>query len=406
MFKKLSLLLLVFFQIGLSAQSTPAPGANTPEANLIQMLSSIGPNQWKDVEFQLVTVSPSPTVTTAFGHSALRVLYGKPFESQDFYLDFGEYDESASFVWRFLKGEAKFFIKIRTMADAYTFWDRTGRGMVASQFILTLEQKQKFAKEILDIIEKKREGYEYDNFEANCVTFIRDILGNVYGKPLQLETEKNKSTWRSRLLPYAAKVFWLRFCEKLLLDHDTDMVRNPKDLIYLPYDLLIAAEDGKLVKDKELLHRDFWKLPESADVLGFVTFAIFIFLVASQIPGYLKQRFSSVGRKLFGIISVFCGTFTLIVILFTSFPFMNDTIMFLVFTPVDYLLFLKGKITSRSYQYFLYGRLTMLGLALLLRLTVLPQSIDAALFFTVLFFVLSYINFRKERTEELTETNA
>ncbi len=400
----LSLLLFLISTASLMSQGQKQNpvGPPTPETKLISFLSSLSPKQLKDVHFQLVTVTPAHTVTTAFGHSALRVFTGKQFDEVDFYIDFGEYDESAGFIWRFLKGEALFFVKIRTMADAYTFWDATGRGIFTSEFILDDTQKLKFSQAILKIMSDKKNGYEYDNFETNCVTFIRDLIGEVYGKPLALETEANKMTWRARLMPYTLSVFWLRFCEKLLLDHDTDIKRDPTNLIYLPYDLQFAVEDAKVVNEKEMMHPDFLKRPESFDLLGNFTFAFFIALVASQVPGYLKKRFSKIGRRVFGLVSIISGVFTLIVILFTSFPFMNDTIMILVFTPLDYILYKKGKFSEKTFQNYLYIRIGMIGLAFLLRLTILPQSIDAALFFTTLFFGLVFYNHKKEKTEEAT----
>lgn len=398
----LYLFLIVFTSFSVLAednkQGSDIKSIPTPESSLIVFLNSLNPKQLKDVHFELVTVTPAHTVTTAFGHSALRVYTGKQFDKQDFYIDFGEYDESAGFIWRFLKGEALFFVKIRTMADAYTFWDSTGRGIFTSEFILDDTQKMKFAASILKVMTDKKKGYEYDNFESNCVTFIRDIVGEVYGKVLILETEANKMTWRARLMPYTLSVFWLRFCEKLLLDHDTDVKRDPTTLIYLPYDLQFAIEDAKIVKDKEMLHPDFLKRPESFDLLGNLTFAFFIALIASQVPGYLKKRFGNMGRKVFGFVSIVSGAFTLLVILLTSFPFMNDTIMILVFTPLDYILFKKDKFKEKIFKNYLYIRLGMLLLAFVLRISVLPQSIDAALFFTMVFFALVYYNQRSEKT--------
>jgi hypothetical protein len=395
----ITLLIFSSFSVFAQTQNTNSTDSASPEASLITFLSTLNPKQLKDVHFQLVTVTPAHTVTTAFGHSALRVFTGKQFDEKDFYIDFGEYDESAGFIWRFLKGEALFFVKIRTMANAYGFWDSTGRGIFTSEFILDDAQKMKFAQAILKVIADKKKGYEYDNFESNCVTFIRDIVGEVYGKALTLETEANKMTWRARLMPYSQTVFWLRFCEKLLLDHDTDVKRDATSLIYLPYDLQFAVEDAKVVNEKEMVHPDFLKRPESFDLLGNVTFAFFLALIASQVPGYLKKRFSNLGKKVFAIVSILSGAFTLLVIVFTSFPFMNDTLMILVFTPLDYILYRKDKFSEKTFTNYLYVRLGMLVLALLLKMTLLPQKIDAALFFTSIFFALVYFNAKKDQTE-------
>lgn len=365
--------------------------------NFVKFVSSLTPTQLEEVKIQLITVDTLPSVTTAFGHSALRVFIGKQFEENDYYLDFGEYDESAGFIWRFLKGEAKFYITVRTMAASYTMWDTTGRGMYASEFKMDANQKKLFLKNIVEFIDKYKDGYEYNNFTGNCVTFIRDLIGATYGTPLKLETEKNKRTWRSRVLPYSNKIFWLRIEEKLLLDHDTDMERNPTELIYLPFDLLISLEDMKLVKDKEILHKNFWRLPpEQFDWAGNFMFACLIFIVISQIPAYFKSMIDRKGEFLFGLISGLGGLFALLVIIFTSFPFMNETIMILVFTPIDFFLLAKKKPSYKVHAGIIGLRLFMIALAFILRLTLYKQSIDTALFFTVVFYVLYAFNFYRE----------
>lgn len=402
-----SLFIITFLSFSsIYAQSPSDSSAPTPENQVVSFLQGLNPKQLSDVHFQLVTVTPAHTVTTAFGHSALRVYSGKQFDKTDFYIDFGEYDESPGFVWRFLKGEALFFVKIRTMANAYTFWDTTGRGIYTSEFILDDTQKMKFANAILKVMSDKKNGYEYDNFESNCVTFIRDIIGDVYGKALALETDANKSTWRARLLPYSQTIFWLRFCEKLLLDHDTDIQRDSNKIIYLPYDLLFAVEDAKITKEKEMVHPDFLKMPESFDLLGNFVFALFVGIVLSQIPGYLKKRFSNLGTKVFGFISIVAGAFTLLVLLLTSFPFMNDTIMILVFTPIDYILWKKDKFSDATFKKYVYLRLGMLSLAFLLRISILPQSIDAALFFTFVYFGLIFYNLQKDSSSNSHATSS
>ena len=98
------------------------------------------------------------------------------------------------------------------------------------------------------------------------------------------------------------------------------------------------------------------------------------------------------GEILFGIISGFGGLFALLVWLFTSFPFMNETIMILVFTPIDFYLIAKKKPQYKVHIGIIGLRLLMLTLALVLRFTLYKQSIDTALFFTMLFYVLYAIN--------------
>ena len=389
-------IILIFsfiFSISLYSQADAEINRQNKE-KFTTFINSLTESELKEVKIQLITVDTLPSVTTAFGHSALRVYTGKQFEDKDFYIDFGEYDESASFIWRFLKGQAKFYITVKTMATAYTMWDVTGRGMYASEFILDNVQKKLFFKNLNELIEKYKDGYEYENFTGNCVTYIRDVVGATYGNPLKLETEKNKRTWRSRVLPYSNRLLFLRIPEKLLFDHDTDKKRNLTELIYLPFDLLISLEDAKLVTERELLHRNFWKLPnDSFDFVGTFAFLIFVFIVLGQIPVYFKPMIDRKGEILFSLMSGIGGFATYLVWQFTSFNFMNETLMVLVFSPIDFFLLKKNKLSHKVHLSIILLRVFMLLVALILRLTLYKQSIDTALFFSSLFFLLYLFNF-------------
>lgn len=201
----------------------------------LKMVPSLSENQIKSAKVQLVTVSPGITVTTAFGHSAIRVILGKEFSKEDFYIDFGEYEPSISFLYSLLKGNAKFFVNVLPMESAHNAWDSSGRGMLVSDLNLNAEQKKKFFQTVLKKIEDNKEGYEYNNFTNNCVTFSRDLLGEAFGKRIELKEVSDKTnTWRKRVLPYSNQIVWLRINEKLLFDRDTDKIRDKHDLIYLP----------------------------------------------------------------------------------------------------------------------------------------------------------------------------
>ncbi|NBU98478.1 MAG: DUF4105 domain-containing protein, partial [Spirochaetia bacterium] len=215
----------------------------TYKSSFVSFIKDIKLSEIDSIHIQLLTIDTLPHVTTVFGHSALRVFQENQNNQKDYFIDFGVYDESVSFIWRFLKGEAKFFITVIPMKIAYSQWDSTGRGLYASEFILNPEQKLKFLSNLNALILKHEDGYYYDNFTNNCVTFIRDLVNTTLEREISLETESNKRTWRSRLIPYSDNIIWLRISEKLLLDHDTDKIRTGSELIYLPFDLLISLED-------------------------------------------------------------------------------------------------------------------------------------------------------------------
>jgi hypothetical protein len=378
----------------------------TYKSNFLSFIKEIKPSEIDSIHIQLLTIDTLPHVTTVFGHSALRVFQENQNNQKDYFIDFGVYDESASFIWRFLKGEAKFFITVIPMKIAYSQWDSTGRGLYASEFIFNPEQKFKFLSNLNTLILKNEDGYFYDNFSNNCVTFIRDLVNTTLEREISLETESNKRTWRSRLIPYSDNIVWLRISEKLLLDHDTDKVRTGSELIYLPFDLLISLEDAKLVKDKKVLHNNLWRLPKiGIDILGNLTFFYLIFIILSQIPIFFKVRLEVKGIQLFCLLSGIAGIYSLPVWLFTSFPFMNETLMILVFTPFDFILLFRENLSKKFHLGYVILRILMLITALILRNTIYLQNIDTSLFFTLIFFIIYLYNLIIDNKNKSTEIN-
>ena len=199
----------------------------------------------------------------------------------------------------------------------------------------------------------------------------------------------------------------MRISEKLLLDHDTDKVRTGSELIYLPFDLLISLEDAKLVKDKQVLHNNLWRLPRiGIDILGNLTFFYLIFIILSQIPIFFKARLEVKGIQLFCLLSGIAGIYSLPVWLFTSFPFMNETLMILVYTPFDVILLFRENLSKKFHLGYVGLRLVMLISALILRNTIYLQNIDTSLIFTLIFFIIYFYNLiidNKNKSNELNE---
>lgn len=345
------------------------------------------PNSSASIE--LWTVSPGLTITTAFGHTALRIYWGKEYSENDYYVDFGVYDESPDFFWRFLKGEAKFFINIVPTESAYQTWDASGRGVVVTKLNFTSEQKARFFQSLNKTISKYKSGYYYENFTQNCVTFIRDILTETQGKRLELPyVDSSNNTWRARVTKYSNRIFWLNINETLLFDNDTDKARDSNEIIYIPNDLLsslefsdIKIENFQLIKERILLDDgksgELWKI-------------LFITIILFSIPLPFLSQYSRISEFLFGFISTFSSIFTLLVFLLTSFSFMNETISWLIYSPMDFI-FLKGNkfiIKNKIYNTIFKIRFVSLILIILLNIFFIHQDIYNIATLSFVFYIL------------------
>lgn len=357
--------------------------------SFLKLLDSELSKSSSSASIELWTVSPGLTITTAFGHTALRIYWGKEYSENDYYVDFGVYDESPDFFWRFLKGEAKFFINIVPTESAYQTWDASGRGVVVTKLNFTSEQKIQFFQSLNKTISKYKSGYYYENFTQNCVTFIRDILSETQGKRLELPNlDSNNNTWRERVTKYSNRIFWLNINETLLFDNDTDKARDANEIIYIPNDLLsslessnIKIENFQLIKERILLDDGksggIWKI-------------LFLTIILFSIPVPFLSQYSRISEFLFGFISTFSSIFTLMVFLFTSFSFMNETISWLIYSPLDFI-FLKGNksiINNKIYNTIFKIRFVSLIFIILLNVFYIHQDIYNIATLSIVFYIL------------------
>lgn len=370
------------------------------EKKFINLIQTKDKSKLDKIRIQLWTVSPGPTITTTFGHSSLRIFNGETKDDDDFYLDFGIYDSSPSFFWKFLKGEAIFFVNIVPTISAYENWDSSGRGLLSTEIELTYEQKISLFKEIENVYFANLNGYFYENFTNNCVTFIREIINNGLKIKLKLtQIDENKNTWRSRVLPYSSKIFWLNIEETLLFDHDTDKIRNSSDLIFLPNDLYRSIKESNLVTEDKILIKDRWgnQTGKSGTIWKIIFYTILIF----SLPIALIIPFEKIANILFGLISGFGGIFASAVFFVTSFKFMDETISWLIVSPIDFIFLKKFENWNlkKLFVILISIRVIMFIVAITLKFTIYKQEIGNLLFLSSVFYLFFIIKNKKNLLE-------
>lgn len=391
----------------------------TTEREFQEFVANLTPGKLSAIRFQLLTATPGKTVTTAFGHSALRVFSGKecgPHSAynearclkNDYYIDFGQYDESAGFLWRFLRGNARFYAHALPMAASFQGWESLGRGLFAQDLKLTPPQKMRMFKLILRTSENFSKGYDYENFSKNCVTYVRDILSEATGTPLELK-DLDEYTWRSRVTRYTRTLFWLRINEKLLFDRDTDRLRSGSELIFTPHDLQAAVENAGLADGplRQMLP-DRWAPIDASISFDDIAFWAAFFILLTQLTSGRSRVLQIWGNRLLAVCGTIAGLVVWFVWLFTSFDFMNETIMILAFTPLDFLLWRAPfrDHTNRLLLYFGAVRLAGVILGIALILTTHPQSVGSVFSFLLVFFALYTYRRYSESRNPPTDTVA
>ncbi|MCB1307803.1 MAG: DUF4105 domain-containing protein [Leptospiraceae bacterium] len=393
----------------------------------LEWAAQVTPAEANRLNIDIATTTLGPTVTKAFGHTAIRIRPqgAEEFGPDDYYVDFGQYDESAGFIWRFVKGNARFFAYVLPMASAYEGADREGRGLFVSELELTDRQKFVLVKDIERALRDQSEGYEYDNFTNNCVTFIHDLLADATGRNIGLQVPDGEGpvTWRSRVLDYSDDHLALLVNEILLFDADTDVPRKPEELVFLSDDILVALDQSGLIGTNTVLIPHRWVghnpglrdryarilNPEQMNQLfppGLNQFSatvnwrksslLFLMLATliPMLPLRPVRKYRKYAERLYAVVFGISAIWVTLVSRVTTFQFMDDNILPLVLFPLDFLLWKQSGTLFKKWDwqkirlYYAAFRAVTLLIALILYISVLPQDIMTLWVFVSVWFAL------------------
>jgi len=345
---------------------------------------------------QLLLITSGTTITNAFGHVALRVYTRPGSRDGDYYIDFGNYSESLAFVIRFLKGKALFYTNVVPTNWSLASWTKTGRGVLAYEIRLNDAEKTRFLKTLDASIRETENGYEYHNFENNCVTYIRNVIERAVQSPVSLSEASmaGHNTWRSRVWPYSERILWLQIGENFLFNYRTDEKRNGRDLVYLPYDLKQALLDmGRLGPEQGVLNDHWQSVQGTSPIRNWFFLALTCLVLISQIPGVRK---ASLGRKFYAWTAGGIGILVWSVSFLTDFDFMSKNALVLVFTPADFLLARTSLLEKFKTKLSLLA-LTRIAMGLIAGAMAIfmPQQVFLPLAAGLIFWLLFFVRIKK-----------
>lgn len=123
----------------------------------------------------LITVSPSRTVHTVFGHSAILV-YDPRRDEESLVYDFGRVDLSESgVVWDVLTATQDYLVGTRELDSSRRKYERQGRGAIAQRLDLAPSQAQGISDELKRIVRFDNE-FRYNWYRPNCTTRVADLF--------------------------------------------------------------------------------------------------------------------------------------------------------------------------------------------------------------------------------------
>ncbi|MDR1181376.1 MAG: DUF4105 domain-containing protein [Bacteroidales bacterium] len=207
-----------------------------------------------DAKISVLTCGEGFEFFESFGHTALRICDSDL--GMDYVFNWGIFDfNTDNFYLKFTQGRLPYMLGITSYEWFVTEYAYDGRSMYEQPLNLTYEEKNRLYEAILENYKPENRYYNYDFFEDNCATRIRDIIQNsLQGRqfPVNAVTDSNL-TFRQLFHPYTKNFLWWRFGIDISLGMRADKKVSTYDYMYLPEDLMNQFDTTMLLQDSKTL---------------------------------------------------------------------------------------------------------------------------------------------------------
>lgn len=187
----------------------------------------------------LLTCTQGRDVSSAFGHSAIRV---KDCSSgTDIVYNYGTFSfEEPHFFLKFLRGDLNYCLSTSYFDNFKRSYEAEGRGITEQPFNISEEQKKEIRKFLRENARPENRFYLYDFLQDNCATRIRDIFDK---RHFSISDTLVGETYRDELKRMVGDKRWMMFGIDLLLGARVDREITVREAMFLPDRLSAYLKD-------------------------------------------------------------------------------------------------------------------------------------------------------------------
>jgi hypothetical protein len=346
-------------------------------------INSIFAQLSKDAKVSILTCGAGFEFFESFGHTALRICDSTL--GMDYVFNWGLFDfNTDNFYLKFAQGRLPYMLGINTYEGFVSEYEQDGRSMYEQPLGLTYEEKQLLYEAVVENYKPENRYYNYDFFEDNCATRVRDIVQNsLKNRYFHTETMTTPPlTFRQLFHPYTANYLWWKFGIDIALGMRADKRISTYNYMYLPNDLLnqfdttvLAGSNSVLSEPKQVVLEEQYAHSKPTIFSPNMAFWLLFICVAALTFFEIKRKFYA---KIFDIV-LFSAVFMLSILVFYL-RFISDhnaTKANLNLLWANPLLFYVSIRLRKSATVVLYILLACLAV-LLLGFWILPQSFNPA----------------------------
>ena len=194
-------------------------------------IMNLGAGARDSLSISLLTCSQGRDISSAFGHSALRVKDLR--NGRDMVFNYGTFSfQEPHFMLNFLRGDLNYFLSVTSFQQFKRSYDATGRGISEQKLSLTPLQTAELYSFLIDNYKPSNRYYLYDFLQDNCATRIRDIFDR--SKNFSIKDTLTGMTYRDELTRLVGDRRWMMFGIDLILGARVDREITVRETAFLP----------------------------------------------------------------------------------------------------------------------------------------------------------------------------
>ena len=179
----------------------------------------------------------------SFGHTAIRIC--DTAQNIDIVFNYGIFDFNTRFFYfKFAQGQLSYMLDASSFEAFMYEYSYYGRAVYEQVLNFSPQEKEAFLHRIVENYKLENRYYQYDFFQDNCATRVRDIIANSLENRSFPQTcsTKTRYSFRELFLPYTQNFLWWRLGIDIALGTVADRKASVWDCMYLPDDLMIQLD--------------------------------------------------------------------------------------------------------------------------------------------------------------------
>jgi len=266
----------------------------------LSIINSLFAQFTENTQVSVLTCSDGSELFEAFGHTAIRVC--DTTQSIDIAINYGIFDFNTDYFYlKFARGKLPYMMDISPFWRFMAEYQHYGRAVHEQILDFSPQEKQTFFDLITENYKIENRYYQYDFFQDNCATRVRDIIANSLKDRSFPQTcsAKTDYTFRELFLPYTQNFLWWRLGIDIALGSVADRKASVWDCMYLPYDLMNQLDTTTLTSTSTSLVASKRTLLEQSKIQSYPTkitpnqvfWALFLVIALLTFAEWKKKKY-------------------------------------------------------------------------------------------------------------------